>query len=209
MDELDRIFQQVVREVAALGPDRLVGPIQVAELYQELVPYRQFRNTLRFDSYQDYEMALLRLLAGERGYATVEPPEASEALLVESQATYPDPGVVREFAAARAYLDPVAARSVLAGTSAYAPPESTEAGRGSWELDAEHAEPTVTSWPRPASPPTEPCPYCGAHLPEGRPVFYCPFCGGNVRGVTCPECHAELEVGWIFCVTCGRKTGRT
>jgi predicted RNA-binding Zn-ribbon protein involved in translation (DUF1610 family) len=53
----------------------------------------------------------------------------------------------------------------------------------------------------------ESCPYCDAELPKGRQLFYCPFCGGNLKGVRCPECRTELEVGWLYCVTCGRKMG--
>jgi Double zinc ribbon len=225
MDELDRLYHQVVQELAALGHGRLAGPVQVAELYQEVVPYRQFRNALRFDTYQDYEMALLRLLSGERGYVTVEPPEAGEALRAEAQAAYPDPGLIREFAAARAHLDPSAVRTVLAGVSAYAPPtaraavvahQDDEPERGNLVPAPPHAaeETALATSPSDYAHPSlptraQPCVYCGADLPVGRDVFYCPFCGGNVRGVTCPECQTELEIGWTFCITCGHKTGRT
>jgi hypothetical protein len=78
--------------------------------------------------------------------------------------------------------------------------------------------------PRPSAPPREapqpmsspvsahhsvtagghPCRYCGQPLPEGRQVTFCPYCGNNVTVLQCPACSTELEVGWRFCITCGR-----
>jgi hypothetical protein len=213
MDELDRLFRQVVRALAARGAEQVGQPVQVAELYQDLVPYRQIRSALRFETYQEYELALLRLLGGERGYASVEPPEAQDALALESQAAYPDPGLIREFAAARVSVDADAATKALASDDAYAPaalhPPTRPAGGAAGAGAAEGTAAPVPGRPRPpALNPGEPCPYCGAELPEGRTIYYCPFCGGNVRGVNCPDCRTELEVGWSFCITCGRKTGK-
>jgi hypothetical protein len=216
MDQLDRLFRQLVRALAARGAEQLDQSVQVAELYQELVPYRQIRSTLRFETYQDYELALLRLLGGERGYASVEPPEAQEALALESQAAYPDPGLIRAFAAARVYVDAGAANEALASDDAYAPgalhPARPAADKEAGSEKREGASPASgPGLPRPGSRPDdvgEPCPYCGAELPVGREVFYCPFCGGNVRAVTCPDCRTQLEVGWSFCITCGRKMGK-
>lgn len=205
MDDLDRLFNHVVRALAGRGPERIRQPVQVAELYQELVPYRQLRATLRFDTHQDYEMAILRLLAGERGYASVEPAEALDALATEAQAAFPDPGVVREFAAASLRLNPDAARKVLAGEEAYAPrpsPLTRPTGGGVAEAaDAAGAAEAAEEMGALG----DSCPYCDGELPKGRQLFYCPFCGGNVKGVRCPECQTELEIGWLYCITCGRK----
>lgn len=214
MDQLDRLFAHLVRALAGRGTERIREPVQVAELYQELVPYRRYRTALRFDTHQDYEMAILRLLAGERGYATVEPAEAQEALMTEANAAFPEPGVVRQFAAASLRLNPAATRKILAGKEAYAPPASPissppaeRAGR------AERAEIANAAAGAEASDMDEgiaatlgdSCPYCEEELPKGRQLFYCPFCGGNVKGVKCPECHTQLEIGWLYCITCGRK----
>lgn len=67
----------------------------------------------------------------------------------------------------------------------------------------------------PAAPPLEAfepanmlvngCPYCAQPIPEGRPIKFCPTCGQNLLVRRCPGCSAEIESGWKFCVTCGRK----
>ena len=151
-------------------------------------------------------------------------------MALEAEAAYPDSGTIREFAAARVHLDVAAANKVLASDDAYAPaalhppPASTEAGSGKREAREGDepagrggpgrepgTAPAPSRFPLPASRDSTvpgPCPYCGAELPDGRTIFYCPFCGGNVRGVTCPDCRTELEVGWGFCITCGRKIGK-
>jgi hypothetical protein len=49
------------------------------------------------------------------------------------------------------------------------------------------------------------CPYCSQALPTGRAVKYCPSCGLNLLVRRCPGCSAEIESGWKFCVTCGKK----
>ena len=208
MDELDRLFDRVVRALAERGSEDVRESFQVAELYQELVPYRQNRSALRLDTYQDYEMAMLRLLAGERGYATVEPAEAQEALVAEAQATYPETGVVREFAAARVHLNVTAAQHVMAGAEAYAPQTLHPPPSPSLPLDRPRGGVEEAASPGDAEGESEEsCPYCNADLPRGRQPFYCPFCGGNLKGVRCPECRTELEVGWLYCITCGRKMG--
>lgn len=50
------------------------------------------------------------------------------------------------------------------------------------------------------------CSYCGGDLPVGRSVIFCPHCGQNVGVMHCPVCGTELDVGWRFCITCGRES---
>lgn len=212
LDDLDRLFHRLIQVLEERGPGRVGQPIQVAELYQDLVPYRQYRVALKLDTHQDYEMALLRLLAGERGYARVEPEEAQQGFVMEAQAALPDAGVIHEFAAARVQLNASAAKKVVAGPEAYAPevlhppaspspPVPPGGPVGAVELDGLPEEGEAEGAAE------ESCPYCDAELPRGRALFYCPFCGGNLRGVKCPGCGTELEVGWLYCITCGRKMG--
>lgn len=49
------------------------------------------------------------------------------------------------------------------------------------------------------------CRYCGGGLPDGRSVVFCPGCGHNLTVKHCAACATELEVGWKFCITCGRE----
>ena len=223
MDELDRFFHRLVRSLAERGAERLEQPLQVAEIYQELVPYRQHRGELHLDTHQDYEMVVLRLLAGERGYTRLEPEDAQQALAHEARAPFPETGAFRQFAAARVHLNPEAIGRVLAGDLAYAPPEAAQrpesetppappdrtprepgAGPDAKPAPAASARPGFSLQPVAE----QPCPYCGAELPAGREVYYCPFCGGKLTGVRCPECQTALEVGWLYCITCGRKMAR-
>lgn len=218
LDDLDRLFHRLVQVLAERGPERVTQPVQVAELYQDLVPYRQHRPALKLETHQDYEMALLRLVAGERGYARVEPEEAQQAFVMEVQAALPDAGVIHEFAAARVVLNAAATRKVLAGGETYAPetlhPPATrpvlagEAGEADAAGGAERADRAGgAEEAEPMEAVGDACPYCDAELPKGRVLFYCPFCGGNLKGVKCPGCGTELEVGWLYCITCGQKMG--
>lgn len=125
MDDLDRLFRHLVSLLAEQAPERLHAPFEVAELYQQILPYRQHRAALKLDTNQDYEMAVLRLLSGDREYATVEPGEVQDMLREEARAVNPDPGLFREYAAARVRLNAAAVRAALGARAAYAsaPPD--------------------------------------------------------------------------------------
>src|SRR2546428_7900264 len=79
-DDLDRLFERLVTVLADDAPGRLAVPFPAAEVYERLVPYRSNRSILKVATHQDYEMAGLRLPAGERGYAALEPAEVRGAL---------------------------------------------------------------------------------------------------------------------------------
>jgi hypothetical protein len=51
------------------------------------------------------------------------------------------------------------------------------------------------------------CSFCGGKLPGGRAVNFCPHCGQNQSMNKCPDCQAELEIGWKHCINCGHPTG--
>lgn len=51
------------------------------------------------------------------------------------------------------------------------------------------------------------CGFCGGRLPGGRAVNFCPHCGENQAFTRCPECQAELELGWRHCINCGHTVG--
>jgi hypothetical protein len=224
MDELDRLFRYLVNHLAASAPEKLKSPFQISELYQTLIPYRRHRSELKFEAIEDYEMALLRLLAGERGYVAVDPVDAQEAIAAEAESVNPDTGTFRQFAAASVSLKKGAVAQVLDQQAAYAPPGYTTPEQ---EMLEELEEPETEEVPPiPTLPETrqataaEPqphlvfetveaaCPHCHTDLPAGRTVIYCPSCGRQVQVAKCPSCGDPLEPGWRFCVTCGHTLGR-
>src|SRR5712692_6807125 len=130
MDELDRLFERLV---AVLAKDaRLAVPFPAADVYERLVPYRSNRSHLRVATHQDYEMAVLRLLAGERGYVRIEPDDVREAMRREITTVNPDVTMFRTFPDARVMINRLAAERFLRGEAAYAPPveEEEEKRRG-------------------------------------------------------------------------------
>jgi hypothetical protein len=209
-DDIRRLFQGIVGALAN-DPDRLRNGFQVAELYQRLVPYRTHRAALGFASHQDYEAAILGLLGGVGGYATLDPAEAQQSLAEEAASVNPDPSLVREFAGARVRLVQGRVREVLSGDAAYAPPEPeppapppspppTPAARAApvFQLAREEARPGASD--RPAA---DKCPACAAALPAERPVVFCPFCGKPVGAGRCARCGDTLKPEWQFCPRCG------
>src|SRR5687768_2652734 len=100
MDDLDRMFRRLVQNIRNGYPEYLTRPFEVAELYQNLVPYRHNRRELGIETNQDYEIALLQLLAGVRGY--VDGDEVmQESIKRELASPSPNTAIFREFAASR------------------------------------------------------------------------------------------------------------
>jgi hypothetical protein len=210
MDELDRFFRHLVRHLSAAAPERLRRPVQVSELYQRIVPYRTHRTELGFDAIQDYEMTLLRLLAGERGYVTVSPPDVQEALAGELRSVNPNSGAFRDYAAAMVALAPQAVAAVLNENARYAPPGGvgTDAVRGS---DSASDGPTrATAAPFAEIVPPEPATATPDVPTEARPsarftLEEAPLAPPEVG--RCPACTGVLPVGRTvaFCPYCGRR----
>src|SRR5258708_19731347 len=96
-DELDRLFGCLVEALAESGPGRLATPFVAAEVYERLVPYRSNRARLNVATHQDYEMAVLRLLRGERGYVQLPPDSGREAMQRQIAAINPPPAYFRTF----------------------------------------------------------------------------------------------------------------
>lgn len=219
-DDLDRLFERLVSMLAQDAPGRLAVPFPAAEVYERLVPYRSNRSILKVATHQDYEMAVLRLLAGERGYASLDPAEVRDALQREAAESNPDTGLFRQFPDAILSLNRLAAERFLRGDRAYAPPapaplapppESSDAAeREEEEEEQEGKSPLAGAAFELAEQSESPrqCPYCGETLPGSRKVNFCPQCGQPPSGeLRCPACGGEVDVGWRYCVSCGRATG--
>ncbi|HEX4627322.1 MAG TPA: zinc ribbon domain-containing protein [Gemmatimonadales bacterium] len=218
-DDLDRLFERLVSVLANDAPGRLAVPFPAAEVYERLVPYRSNRSMLKVATHQDYEMAVLRLLAGERGYATLEPGEVRDALLREAGESNPDTAMFRQFPDAILSLNRLAAERFLRGDRAYAPPPPPplpslepppESAEREQDDEADEKAPLAGAAFELAEQTESPrqCPYCGETLPGSRKVNFCPQCGQPPSGeLRCPACGGEMDVGWRYCVSCGRATG--
>ena len=68
MDDVERMYRQLVRIIRATSPQLLTQPFPVSDLYSTILPYRLHRRELGLETNQDYEMAMLELLSGARGY---------------------------------------------------------------------------------------------------------------------------------------------
>ena len=192
MDDLDRVFQRLVQNIKSRSPEQLTLSFTVAELYEQLIPYRHNRRELGIETNQDYEIAVMRLLSGERDYI-VGDDAMQDTLKQEIASQNPDTGAFREFATASISISPTATldQRVSDGDS---PP-----------LSARPARPkSLGDTPQPGVP--EGCRYCGGTLPDGRTATFCPHCGQNLAVNQCPACGTEMEQGWKFCIGCGRPS---
>ncbi len=230
-DHLERLFRRLVTNLAELDPASLERAFPIGDIVDRFVPYRTHRHTLGFDTNEDYELVVLRLLAGERGFAIVTPDDVRGAIADEVAGPNPDPGLFRQFPDALVLLDPDRVATVLDAAVDSASPANAASEVPEPEADAPTFEPALpeevppagdataermpflleeqlaapVARPREVAPVSAPCPYCGGNLPVGRTVLFCPHCGQNVGVVHCPTCGAELDVGWRFCIGCGQK----
>ena len=215
MDELDRLFALLVEALAREA--RVAVPFPAADVYERLVPYRSNRSRLNVATHQDYEMAVLRLLAGERHYVQLEPDTVREAMQREIATVNPDPAYFRSFPDAQVMVNGRAADRILQADRAYAPARPDEDDE---LVDTTGENPVPVPFaPRPflmpASTPrmkdglaADQCEYCGGVLPKDRKAHFCPHCGQPQEGaLKCPGCGNELDVGWAYCLNCGRATG--
>lgn len=216
-DHLDRLFRRLVLNLADLDPSRIHGPVEVDELYQHLVPYRTHRSVLGFDSHEDYEMTLLRLLAGERGYAFVEPEEARTALAGEVAGINPDTGLYRRYGTARVTLDPEHVRAALSEAAAPPPAGDREAPEAAAEPPADERPPSQLPWFPEAQAVGPERPGVDAGPDENAELSELPFAlddegaavSPRASSAPCAFCGAELPVGRavIFCPHCGQNVG--
>lgn len=114
MDAIDRTFKHLLQTIQTRYPAYLSQPFEVAELYQNILPYRHHRRELGLETNQDYELVLLQLLAGARNYLVVND-EMRERLARELASPNPDPGAFREFSTAQIALSPAAVRRFQGG----------------------------------------------------------------------------------------------
>ncbi len=227
LDPLARFHRTLVEEIARTRPIYLSEPFTVAEIYQNLVPYRTHRDRIGVQMNGDYEDVLLRLLAGEGEYLVLESVHAKREIEQELRSSNPNTGLYREYAAVDVRLNQTRMPTDL--PEPVSMPDSAPANGAPTAVtgQADSAAPTppsgiVVSEPEVELPPvaadgeglatessggdaTSPsrCLWCREPLPNCDTLNYCPFCGADLHKAPCPNCGEELEMGWRFCVACG------
>ena len=217
VDELDRLFSLLVGALAR--ETRVAVPFPASDVYERLVPYRSNRSRLNVATHQDYEMAVLRLLAGERNYVQLEPETVREAMQREIATINPDPAYFRSFPDAQVMVNGRAAERVLLADRAYAPatPQDDEElvdTTGENPVPVPFVPPAAFHTPKSPAPrpkdalAPDQCEFCGGVLPANREARFCPHCGQPQEGqLRCPGCGNDVDVGWAYCLSCGRPTG--
>ncbi len=226
MDDLDRLADRLVANIRDGYPHLRDRTFHLGDVAEHLVPYRLNRRELGFDSVRQYELALMRLAAGERGYVRLDA-AVQDAFRRALAAPEPDAALLRDHTRATVALstappahsaDGAAAPTVHAASDPSSVPAASVPAASVPAASvpaASHPVGTTTTVPSdiglssvaPPSGPTEiggPCRYCTRPLPEGRAVTFCPSCGQNVTVRHCPACSTELDLGWRYCITCGR-----
>lgn len=188
MDDLDRVFRRLVQQIRTTYTQYLARPFATEELYTVIVPYRHNRQELGIDTNQDYEMAVMRLLSGERGYLEVNR-DMRETILLELESSNPDTSLFRAFSdrevaiaqGAEDLIDEVPAMRVSDDArvappplAANTPPSARSAPRPAPAPNVAQAAATHAS-PRPRAsglgvpPSTTPLPPLGMPLPPAPP----------------------------------------
>lgn len=207
-NDVERFFRQLVKNLAASDPARLHRPLPLSDIRESIVPYRANRRALQLESSEDYELVLLRLCAGEGGFARTEPAEVRAEFAAQIESSNPDLTISYRYENAVVSLDAKLLTQVLGPESemAFGPP-SSPLPRPAEEHEVAPGFPSLEPYetvPEPELAPVDSrCNRCGKDLPAGRAVKYCPHCGGNQASLRCPGCEAELEPGWRHCVSCG------
>jgi hypothetical protein len=111
MDDLDKLYQRLVRNIRSGFPELESRLFEVAKIYHEIVPYRTNRRELGLDTNDDYELALLQLLAGTRGLINADA-EMQQAMRKELDSPNPDLSAYRAFGTSLVSLAAEPARRV-------------------------------------------------------------------------------------------------
>lgn len=181
MTDLERFFERLVRNVAAIDQQRVKEPIAVASIKTSILPYRTNRRALGLEGTEDYEELLVRLVSGEGGLVTTVPQDVADWCKRQMSSLSPDLSGIPGQAAATITVNPEALARIFG---------SKDASR------SETASGGATVGP-------EKCPHCNVKLPTNRAVNFCPACGRSVTLIPCDSCGADLDPGWRFCANCG------
>lgn len=213
MDQLDRIFIELVEALREERPLALTEPLIVCELHETLIPYRRVRDPGGFHSNGDYETALSRLISGERGYLLSETPEMQEDVRTGLKESFPD---VRRFLAypdVRVWLN--SEEIPPPGHIRYAPPALQEAAAQVARQPAKDRAAAISNHGGAART----APVRELHAVEQAPEQHVEesdhyesgieSTGSTPRLETCPDCGIVLPERPVnYCPQCGRRIAR-
>ncbi len=103
---LANFHRALVGEIRRTRPGYLKSAFPVADIYEDLVPYRTHRNVIGVAMNGDYEDVLLRLLGGQGDYLVLESERALREIRRELKSSNPNTSLFREFANADVRLNP-------------------------------------------------------------------------------------------------------
>lgn len=209
-----RLHQLIVQALLERDHDVDHAPVTVAEIYQELVPYRAVRERLGVELNADYEHALLRLLAGEDDLMRLEPASARDELRQELTSPNPYVGIYRKFAACDVWVRTDTAQprdgAIEGGGDGVAVPAvAPSAGPeiGATTAVATPAQPSPASRPVAAAPAARDT---GATASQPMPSRTATSTGTRARAdarssTACHFCSKPLPTGRVvrFCPYCG------
>lgn len=187
MTDLERFFERLVRNLAAIDLQRVKQPVPVLDIKNSIMPYRTNRRALGLESSEEYEELLVRLVGQESELVVTNPPDVADWCARQMASLTPDLSGIPGQAAATVTVNPQALSRVLGSSAA----ESL--AKAANEKQKGHA----------FGP--EKCPHCSVGLPDNRAVNFCPACGRSVTLIPCDACGADLEPGWRFCSNCGQE----
>ncbi len=214
MDDLDRLFLEFVDILRSERPAEVKEPFAVSEVTERLIPYPKVRNRAGFRSNDDYQTALSRLLAGERGYLLSEGPmqEELQAGLAEP---LPDIRRYRAFADSRVWLNPE--EIPPPGDIRYAPPELRE--QVEWEaaeeearrIEASRNEASAAASQGGSSAPTQSDEARAGEDRFDRAPSAAPATGEEAAAElsVCADCDAALPDAALYCPYCGYQVSAT
>jgi hypothetical protein len=218
--DLERLFRALVQRLSSADSDRLYQPLPLSEIQFSILPYRTNRRAIGVDTHEDYELLLLRLAAGEGGFALAQPEDARARFVAESRSAHPELIVLQEQEAATLLLSGEEIADALGSREddRYAPP-APGAGRltpaaGLPLIEPPTLPPLAAAPPRPVElepfdlrPPAVSPPAVVASVPPTADLGedQCAFCGGALpsgRAVNfCPHCGQSQRA--LRCPGCG------
>ena len=211
MDDLDRLAFRLARTIRQKFPQLRDHGFSLTDLEEKLLPFRDARRELADTGTDAWEISMLRLVSGERGYLESDQ-ELRDACRNALALPSPTMALVRTWASSSLLLGPAALR--VGDERSSGPVASTRSPSTAAHVVAPAGEPerraaAAGDGSKRDTPPRacthQGCRYCGGRLPDGRTITFCPHCGLDLTKRQCPACSSSLEVQWRFCVTCGRS----